>query len=204
MDGRMLRHVVVACLCVGALGGTPIQAALYVDAGATGAGDGSSWQNAFPYLQDALAQAAQTAKPVEIRVAQGVYKPDQGAGRTPGDVLATFQLLNGVMLKGGYVGKAGPDPNARDLQGCQTILSGDLRGDDDSHKTYDNSVYVVTASGTDGTAVMDGFTVTGGSNPGVLLPGESIPVFGMSMLIDAGSPTVRNCGFTGNGTRTTP
>jgi hypothetical protein len=52
MDGRILRSVVLACLCAGVLGGTPTQAALYVDAGATGNGDGSSWQNAFPYLQD--------------------------------------------------------------------------------------------------------------------------------------------------------
>jgi parallel beta-helix repeat protein len=188
----------IACVCslAAVAGATQV---LYVDA--AGGGDGSSWENACPYLQDALALAAGAARPVEIRVAQGVYKPDQGAGRTPGDVLATFQLLNGVTLKGGYAGAAGPDPNACDPQRYQTILSGDLRGDDGSHKTRDNSLHLVTGSGTDGTAVMDGFTVTGGTNPGVIPPGESIPIGGTGMLIDAGSPAVRNCCFTDNSVR---
>jgi hypothetical protein len=68
---------------------------IYVDDGAAPGGDGSSWAHACRYLQDALAQAAGAAGPVEIRVAQGVYQPDQGAGVTPGDRAATFELLNG-------------------------------------------------------------------------------------------------------------
>ena len=50
---------------------------IYVDADATGLNDGSSWQNAYNYLQDALANAKSATKPVEIRVAQGIYKPDE-------------------------------------------------------------------------------------------------------------------------------
>ena len=50
---------------------------IYVDDDAAGANDGSSWQNAYIYLQDALADANSSVKPVEIRVAQGIYKQDK-------------------------------------------------------------------------------------------------------------------------------
>jgi len=69
---------------------------IYVDDDANGVNDGFSWADAFNYLQDALA-ASQSGD--EIRVAQGVYKPDQGAGITPGNREATFQLITGVTLK---------------------------------------------------------------------------------------------------------
>ena len=42
---------------------------IYVDAYAAGANNGSSWENAYSYLQDALADAETAEKPVEIRVA---------------------------------------------------------------------------------------------------------------------------------------
>lgn len=173
---------------------------VYVDGRATGAHDGSSWQNACQYLQDALAMAASVEKPVEIRIAWGVYKPDQGAGITPGDQAATFNLLNGVTLKGGYAGTAAPDPNARDISLYQTILSGDLAGNDLPNRPInDNSLHVVTASGTDGTAVIEGFTVTAGHppGPGLYMPSSS-STDGGSMLIDGASPTVLHCCFTNN------
>ncbi|MCK4294809.1 MAG: hypothetical protein KAY65_16540 [Planctomycetes bacterium] len=43
---------------------------IHVDADAIGANDGSSWENAHNYLQDALADANSMLKPVEIRVAR--------------------------------------------------------------------------------------------------------------------------------------
>jgi hypothetical protein len=89
---------------------------IYVDDAAAGNNEGTSWENAYVYLQDALADAETSEKPVEIRVAQGIYKPDQGANQTPGDREATFQLINGVTLKGGYAGIGANDPNDRDRQ----------------------------------------------------------------------------------------
>src|SRR4030042_2152326 len=120
--------VAALCLCGGAVGAAAT--VIYVDAAAAGAGDGSSWADAYIHLQDALAAAAGADKPVEIRVAQGVYKPDQGAGITPGDRAATFQLLDGVALKGGYAGITGAKADARDFESYDTILSGDLAGND--------------------------------------------------------------------------
>ena len=169
---------------------------LYVDGTAAGVNDGSSWTNAYRYLQDALAAAKAPDKPVEIRVAQGLYKPDLGTGITPGDQAATFQLLNGVTLKGGYAGAAAPDPNTRDIELYETILSGDLKADDsaDLRRSQDNSCRVVTASATDETAVIDGFTITAGGvgwgKCGDEYGGEA------GIVIDAGSPVIRACHFT--------
>ena len=50
--------------------------------------DGTTWTRAFLTLQDALAVAGSGD---EIWVAQGVYKPDEGAGVTPGDRAASFR-----------------------------------------------------------------------------------------------------------------
>ncbi len=71
---------------------------VYVDDDAVGANDGSSWQNAYTFLQDALSEATHFAdkeKTVEIRVAQGIYTPDTNSV-TPdgtGNEEATFQLI---------------------------------------------------------------------------------------------------------------
>jgi hypothetical protein len=56
---------------------------LYVDDDAVGADDGSSWADAFRYLQDALAVTRKAESPVEIRIAQGLYRPDQSREEIP-------------------------------------------------------------------------------------------------------------------------
>ena len=95
---------------------------IYVYAEATRANDGSSWPNAYWCLQDALA-AARSGD--EIRVAQGIYKPDQQAvGKrrlgpqivASGDRTASFELRSGVAIRGGYAGFGEPDPDARDIR----------------------------------------------------------------------------------------
>jgi parallel beta-helix repeat protein len=177
---------------------------IYVDDDAVGTNDGSSWQNAYTFLQDALADAEIIEKPVEIHVAQGIYKPDQGVIQTLGDQTATFQLINGVTLKGGYAGAAAP--NINDIELYETILSGDLNGDDIDvndpgnlyylPNRYDNSLHVVTGSNTDDTAVLNGFTITGGYISVIPLHGGFIG--GAGMLVSLGSPTLIKCTFTDN------
>ena len=183
---------------------------IHVDATATGANDGSSWVNAYRYLQDALADANSADKPVEIRVAQGVYRPDQGANVTSKDLSATFQLINSVTLRGGYAGLAWPDPNIRDAEKYETILSGDLAGDDvDVNEpsellglsvALDNSRTVVTGSGTERTAVLDGFTISGGQGYVPTVPTEGY-YGGAGMRNVHGSPAVVDCRFTRNASR---
>ena len=172
----------------------------YVDADADGANDGSSWADAYNYLQNALAVAENGD---EIHVAQGIYKPDQGVGITPGDREATFQLINGVAIKGGYAGLGEPDPNARNIEVYETILSGDLSGDDievadprdllTELTRVENSYHVITGSWTDVTAVVDGFIITGG-----YANGSNENRYGGGMYNDSGSPTVANCTFSEN------
>ncbi|MBN1508620.1 MAG: right-handed parallel beta-helix repeat-containing protein [Sedimentisphaerales bacterium] len=196
--------MVAVCACAAARAAEPAQV-IHVDAGANGAGSGSSWADACIHLQDALVSAAGVEKPVEIHVAKGLYKPDQGVSVMPGDRLATFKLANGVTLKGGYAGAAAIDPNARDTTLYETILSGDLAGNDGGAGftkdpgaisiDKDNSYHVVTGSGTDTTAVMDGFTITAGSMAPPRPAGDDALATGTGMLIDTGSPTVLNCCF---------
>ena len=177
---------------------------IYVDANALGANSGASWADAYKYLQDALADANSPAKPVEIRVAQGIYTPHSTSDdpNGSGDRKATFQLISGVTIKGGYAGFGKPDPNSRDIEAYQTILSGDLNGNDinvnDPYHLFlhpnraENSYHVVTACGTDATAVINGFRITGGN-------ADKYPDnYGGGMYISSGDATVTECTLTGN------
>ena len=167
--------------------GTILDSIIYVDTNAGGTNNGTSWEDAYNELQDAL-NAAWVGD--EIRVADGNYLPDQGTGQTPGDRTTTFQLKNGVTLKGGYAGDGAPGPNERNVDLYETILSGDIGTVDDSS---DNSYHVVTGSGTDSTAVLDGFTITAG-NADSSYPNDR----GGGMYNNVGSPTVTTCTFIGN------
>jgi predicted outer membrane repeat protein len=198
--------MVVLCVCA-TVAGTQAAQVIYVDDDAPGTGNGASWQSACKYLQDALTLAVAAAKPVEIRVAQGVYKPDQGADVTPGDRLASFKLIDGVVLKGGYVGATSQDPNACDPERYVTVLSGDLKGDDvevaepndlrwfaSEPTRADNSLHVVIGSGVDETAAIDGFVITAGCAARV----PSIAHLGGGMLNESGSPQIVRCRFRDN------
>ena len=175
------------------------QTVIYVDDDAPLGGDGTSWPTSYTYLQDALAAATGGDA---IHVAQGVYRPDQdeAGNATPGDRLATFHLIGGVALLGGFrgcpVGDCSGDPGERNISTYETILSGDLYADDHVHSsnTGENSYHVVTGSGTDTTAVLDGFTITGGNANGRNWPHYD----GAGMCNDQASPTVTNCIFSVN------
>ena len=80
------------------------QTTYYVDENATGpTHDGSSWCDAYLYLQDALAVAVATD---DIRVANGTYKPDRDTANPTGtgSRTAAFQLVDGVVMQGGFAG----------------------------------------------------------------------------------------------------
>jgi internalin A len=172
----------------------PSHKIFYVDDRAIGKNDGSSWSDAFNHLQDAIRSARYGN---EIRVALGVYKPDKGIGMQRGDRHATFQLSkNGVSLKGGYGGVTASDPNERNIDIFKTFLSGDLSGNDIGtigHESMnENSLHVVSGGPTDSTAILDGFTITGGMAN--LFPDS----FGGGIIILEGAATIRNCTFVHN------
>jgi hypothetical protein len=127
---RYGRAVAVACAFIAMIGNSPALAGgpsnptiVYVDDDAKPGGDGSSWNVAFRYLQDALAV---TDTGAEVRIAQGTYRADQGEGYTIGDPIASFTFYNGLALRGGYAGLTGPDPDQRDFELYPTVLSGAL------------------------------------------------------------------------------
>jgi hypothetical protein len=172
----------------------------YVDVNATGANDGTSWTNAYLSLQDALYFA--TAGD-EIWVAQGTYTPTHLTDFNDAQS-ATFQLINGVAIYGGFP-SGGGNFDDRNPKVYETVLSGDPNGDDitifnplglrDEPTRADNAYHVVTGSGTDETSVLDGFMITAGhaNNNGSPTTQE-----GGGMFIFPGSPTVSNCVFKGN------
>jgi len=164
---------------------------IYVDHDAPGANDGSSWADAYNYLQDALTDAGASAKPIEIHVATGIYEPDQDALHPEGtcDREATFQLINNVTLRGGYAGFGGPDPNARDFVAYETILSGDIGAVADFS---DNSYHIVQGGDN---AILEGFTVLGGNANGSFQGGYGI---GGGLYNDNCRLVVANCTFEEN------
>ena len=99
---------------------------LYVDDDAPLGGDGTSWNTAYRFLQDGLT-VADGGGFAEIRVGQGSYTPDTDEANPDGtdDREATFQLLNGVALMGGYAGIGAKNPDDRDIELYETILTGD-------------------------------------------------------------------------------
>lgn len=159
---------------------------MYVDASNQNPGNGSTWATARSDLQDAIDYVYNNLSSyTEIRVAQGSYKPD---GADPGSRTLSFHLLDrittGFEIRGGYQGIAGL-PDHADDRGYETILSGDLNGDDPADLT-DNSYTVVRgddpgANPVGSTSRLDGFTITGAYNDdslkggGVFLPGDSSP-----------------------------
>ncbi|MBV6396483.1 MAG: hypothetical protein HFACDABA_02081 [Anaerolineales bacterium] len=181
---RHLNLVLIAVLMVAALATTspasPARAAgrCYVDASASGTNSGYSWTNAYTDLQSALADSC-----TEIWVAAGSYIPHASDRSVP------FALQNGVAIYGGFVGTE-TLLSERDPLANVTTLSGDLNGDDSGFTNNgENSYHVVVGSGTDSTAVLDGFTIRGGNSAGSS---------GGGMYNNTGSPTLTNVTFSGN------
>jgi len=153
-----------------------------VDLTAAGANSGLSWSDAMTDLQSALNWAVGG---VEIWVAEGTYKPTAGTGRS-----ATFALKSGVGVYGGFAGTE-TSRDQRNWAANLTTLSGDIGV---VGNTSDNSYHVVTGSGVDGTAVLDGFTITGGNASAASYPNDS----GGGMVNNQGSPSIANLTFSGN------
>jgi predicted outer membrane repeat protein len=154
---------------------------IYVDKNAPGlVRDGSSWTQAFTGLQPALAAASGGTH--QIWVAAGTYYP--GLIRE-----ATFQLKSGVAIYGGFSGTE-TALTQRNWTLNPTILSGDIGTEGD---VSDNAYHVVTGSGTIDTAVLDGFTITGGYADGISPHDQGAGVYNVG-----GSPTLTNVTISAN------
>jgi photosystem II stability/assembly factor-like uncharacterized protein len=182
---------------------------LFVKKTATGLGDGSNWYNAFTSLQDALERARQCNLVKEIWVAAGTYFPDEGPGLINNDRNASFRMVNGVAIYGGFAGNEQYSYNVslRNFTTNETILSGDIdratnpdvvTGEGSSLSfagNAGNALHVIynNGNGLTSTAVLDGFTISGGH-----ANGGSFAAYGAGMYNSLVSPTIRNCSFIGN------
>jgi len=169
---------------------------IYVDASASGNNDGSTWANAFNSLQDALVEVGADG---EIWVAAGTYRPDQGIDISLGNREATFHLANNVAIYGGFP-SGGGEWWSRNPTAHTSTLSGDLNSNDGSDfaNYSENSYHVVTGSGTDATAVLDGFTIKGGN-----ANGTSPHEHGGGMYNNGGNLTIDHCTFRVNSASST-
>ena len=174
---------------------------------------GSDWDHAFKYLKDALSSISST--PVELWVANGIYRADEDSnnpnGTSPPDRTLSFVMANEIAFYGGFQGDSRPGggetlKNQRDPYAHFTFLDGDLLGDDDQQdpNTWDdNSYHVVTAIAADETAILDGFIIRngnandhnaqgvddGGSGGGLLIGGENFDPQNSAM------PLILRCQF---------
>ncbi len=172
---------------------SPLSAAtLYVDADATGANDGSSWADAYTLLRVALNSASSGD---QIWVAEGTYYPDAAVGPLADDRSDSFELKNGVELYGGFAGGEATI-GQRNLLLNETVLSGEIQQDGDR---TNNSYHVVDGSGTDSTAILNGFVIRDGYADGAGNEDDGagfICLGGVTVEIDG--PSLLNCRFISN------
>lgn len=145
---------------VGAFGGVVLRATHYVDIDAGGRNDGSSWDNAYRNLQDALSVSF---KNDQIWVAEGTYYTDAGCSEKRN---CSFEIPPGIKVYGGFSGNE-THLDGRNVTYNTTILSGDLSPY--NGELPGNSYHVVTFEATTMPTILDGFTVTMGNANGDIL-----------------------------------
>ncbi|MCB0160434.1 MAG: right-handed parallel beta-helix repeat-containing protein, partial [Caldilineaceae bacterium] len=150
----------------------------YVDAGATGSGDGSSWDNAYTNLPVALAASSYGT---QLWIAEGTYVPSNS------DRTLSFTLRDGVSLYGGFpLGGGDGTFAARIPTAHPTILSGDIGVQGDAS---DNSAHVLRGDNSIGREiVVDGVVIAGG-NANADAPHNR----GGGLYLTGGVVTLRNC-----------
>jgi predicted outer membrane repeat protein len=121
---------------------------IFVVPGGAGVRTGTDWANA----SDLIAALTAARPGDQLWVAMGTYTPT-----TDGDRTISFQLANGVLIYGGFAG-AEMALSQRNWLANITVLSGEIGAPGNS----DNSFHVITANSVDTTAVLDGFTISGG------------------------------------------
>lgn len=167
---------------------------IYVDASASGANNGTSWEDAYTSLQDAIGACG--ADGCEIWLAAGVYTP----GTSPTD---TFQLSSGIEIYGGFAGTE-TARDQRDWQAHRSILSGDIDSATAPDNDPDNDGIIASTEDISGTnsyhvvrgadaAVLDGVVITAGNAEGAAEDAN-----GGGMYNASSSPTLRHVFFQGN------
>lgn len=169
---QSLRHIMLlwVAMCLSATAGaqtiTPTAGIVYVRPTALGTKDGSSWGNATADLQGAINAAGAT----QVWVTAGTYQPD---------ATSSFKMKSGVAIYGSFPDTDNPVMSDRMLPypggaGAGSILKG-------------NGNSVISNSYVNNTALLDGFTITGGN-----------ATIGAGIYNSSSSPVLRNLIITAN------
>jgi hypothetical protein len=126
------------------------QQVIYIKQDATGNSDGSSWDDAFTDLQQALSSSEEGD---ELWIAQGTYFPTADADRS-----ASFHMKSGQKWYGGFVGFEDNEKQRR-ISRNPTVLSGNIGNISSSS---DNSFTVVKAIDVDTSTLMNGIDIVDG------------------------------------------
>ncbi len=136
-----------------------LSAQVFVKHNATGANNGTSWADAYTSLETALNNTSTGA----VWVAAGTYRLSSST--------ASFTIDSGLFLYGGFNGTESSVSQRNPVTNI-TILSGDVNGNDVAGDfatgRADNAAHVVVVNGISpgNTALIDGFTISGGNAAG--------------------------------------
>ncbi|MGY5254955.1 beta strand repeat-containing protein, partial [Sphingobacterium spiritivorum] len=146
------------------------QTTRYVTPSGAGNKNGNSWANASDNLQLMINNSSAND---QVWVAKGQYQPSVGN---------SFAMKNGVKIYGGFPDAGNPVLADRNWR----VYTSTLRGN--GNRVINNGANYLTV-----TALLDGFTITGGT-----LTAATDNVYGAGMYNYTSSPTVTNCLFTNN------
>jgi len=176
---------------------------LYVDVNAVGVNNGANWANAFSSIQSTLDVAYSG---YQIWVAKGTYNPSSAYDLTNTSRYYHFRLIEGVEIYGGFAGTE-TSINERTNFGVgesnETILSGDLNGDDVvsgsgatlTFSNYSENCYhvIYNPDPLTSASVLNGFTIKGGNGNG-----SNPHDRGSGICNYTASPSLINITFTAN------
>ena len=164
----------------------------YVTPSGAGLLDGISWANAFPGTSLQTAITASTSGD-EVWVMTGTYFTTTGTNRN-----IFFSMANGVAIYGSFAGTETSLSQRNFSCGFSSVLSAEIGVAGNA----DNSYHVISNSSLNNTAILDGFTITGGHANFDLLGNDPRSLGGGILNTGSGggicSPTIRNCLFTNN------
>jgi parallel beta-helix repeat protein len=156
---------------------------IYVDKDATGGyNNGTSWDDAYTDLHDALGQAGLCTNATAIWVAAGTYKPTDDAE----DTSASFELVDGVDVYGhfGGIGTYETSTSERDFGNSAntTTLDGQI-----GENYYEAVKYVLKGENIQ-EGILDGFTLRGSYGTG-----------SAGIFLDSSDGAIVNCKLKDNG-----
>lgn len=166
---------------------------IYADPNATGWNNGSSWDDAFTSLEDAVASANRYGPGAQIWLRKGIYR--QGVALVP---------QSGISIYGGFAGDE-TSLDQRDPAANPTAISGDIN-DDSQAETFTmmslDGVTDVTLDGITFTAtLLSGISVQNAPDPNIVINnctfGGNAGQYGGVHAYYA-ALTVKNCTFASN------